>query len=490
MLPPACASISASPAGMAGGPASIGFCSPDTPLMAAQSASRDAASLLLQSEQASERACRHGVLAGCGSGLHAQERRNLGMLAANSGVERRAAVTIDEVEVGSGVAQCSHDPQVAQRGSDHQGRASVTADCVYIVGGALERLLHELRLVIPCRLHERGGVEAAGAVSLASLHALYFFYFREQRRSHSSFKKEIAPVARPPPIDQRISRPVAARSVLSLSSAGAMLALLQEVVPIMVASGQNLQANELMRLVSCCRVLRATLQNLELDLSARPSPAPRLLQFIALNAARFQLVSVNVDRCTQEAFDALLLVPGLRALTVRGPASSIRSLAGAERARSLQTLRLLKGVSVALADDLSPLAACRPLTHLCLYGPAPLTSLGPLACCARLESLDLRGCEALVDVEPLVSAGRAACHGLRSLSLRGCRSLRVVSPLRALLALESLDLSCTLVSDVSMLCECPKLKTLTLTGCASLSDVAPLVGLDGECEISRWAFIA
>uniref|UniRef100_A0A7S3VZ89 F-box domain-containing protein n=1 Tax=Emiliania huxleyi TaxID=2903 RepID=A0A7S3VZ89_EMIHU len=264
-----------------------------------------------------------------------------------------------------------------------------------------------------------------------------------------------------------------------------MLALLQEVVPIMVASGQNLQANELMRLVSCCRVLRATLQNLELDLSARPSPAPRLLQFIALNAARFQLVSVDVDRCTQEAFDALLLVPGLRALTVRGPASSIRSLAGAERARSLQTLRLLKGVSVALADDLSPLAACRPLTHLCLYGPAPLTSLGPLACCARLESLDLRGCEALVDVEPLVSAGRAACHGLRSLSLRGCRSLRVVSPLRALLALESLDLSCTLVSDVSMLCECPKLKTLTLTGCASLSDVAPLVGLDGECEISR-----
>uniref|UniRef100_A0A7S3RJU5 F-box domain-containing protein n=1 Tax=Emiliania huxleyi TaxID=2903 RepID=A0A7S3RJU5_EMIHU len=255
-----------------------------------------------------------------------------------------------------------------------------------------------------------------------------------------------------------------------------MLALLQEVVPIMVASGQNLQANELMRLVSCCRVLRATLQNLELDLSARPSPAPRLLQFIALNAARFQLVSVDVDRCTQEAFDALLLVPGLRALTVRGPASSIRSLAGAERARSLQTLRLLKGVSVALADDLSPLAACRPLTHLCLYGPAPLTSLGPLACCARLESLDLRGCEALVDVEPLVSAGRAACHGLRSLSLRGCRSLRVVSPLRALLALESLDLSCTLVSDVSMLCECPKLKTLTLTGCASLSDVAPLVG--------------
>ncbi|EOD11800.1 hypothetical protein EMIHUDRAFT_214099 [Emiliania huxleyi CCMP1516] len=263
-----------------------------------------------------------------------------------------------------------------------------------------------------------------------------------------------------------------------------MLALLQEVVPIMVASGQNLQANELMRLVSCCRVLRATLQNLELDLSARPSPAPRLLQFIALNAARFQLVSVDVDRCTQEAFDALLLVPGLRALTVRGPASSIRSLAGAERARSLQTLRLLKGVSVALADDLSPLAACRPLTHLCLYGPAPLTSLGPLACCARLESLDLRGCEALVDVEPLVSAGRAACHGLRSLSLRGCRSLRVVSPLRALLALESLDLSCTLVSDVSMLCElvgCRALDTLYLTGCSKLS----AVGCLAECHALR-----
>jgi len=187
MLPPACASISASPAGMAGGPASIGFCSPDTPLMAAQSASRDAASLLLQSEQASERACRHGVLAGCGSGLHAQERRNLGMLAANSGVERRAAVTIDEVEVGSGVAQCSHDPQVAQRGSDHQGRASVTADCVYIVGGALERLLHELRLVIPCRLHERGGVEAAGAVSLASLHCSCISFFQLSQKLGTQF---------------------------------------------------------------------------------------------------------------------------------------------------------------------------------------------------------------------------------------------------------------------------------------------------------------
>ena len=113
--------------------------------------------------------------------------------------------------------------------------------------------------------------------------------------------------------------------------------------------------------------------------------------------------------------------------------------------------------------DVSALGAVHRLN---LSSCAAVTSCAGLAGCWVLNLSGTGVC----DVSPLAGAG--SC--IRTLALRGCKSIADVAALGACPRLEHLDLTATLVADVSAL---GGIHTLTLAHCGNVRDASALGGV-------------
>ena len=224
----------------------------------------------------------------------------------------------------------------------------------------------------------------------------------------------------------------------------------------------HLLYQDLLRLLACCRELRAA-TDLELDLSSVTLRASHAVALASTHARRFRL-TVAIDRCDQSLFDRAVALP-ITLLAVRPPDSHLQTLRGVGMSSGLRALRLLYSVGASI-DDLSPLAQCSSLITLAIHNAGSLTDISPLTNCRSLHTLDLRRCARLHDISALA---RFAAWQLAAVTLQGCLKLQDVGPLATLRSLQTLDLSlCSALEDASPLGMCAELRTLNLTGCRKL----------------------
>jgi Leucine-rich repeat (LRR) protein len=153
-----------------------------------------------------------------------------------------------------------------------------------------------------------------------------------------------------------------------------------------------------------------------------------------------------------------------------------------ETNETLLTLRLRAALSV---HDLSCLLGCVALRDLRLQSTqvtnASFAGLGPLL--ARLHKLDINGCKRLTAISNLAPA--TSLHEL-NLADSGVVDLR---GLEKLVALETLDVTNILTTDLSILRQCPRLVTLSakgdITALESIIHAAPPSLVDCRLHIDR-----
>ena len=194
------------------------------------------------------------------------------------------------------------------------------------------------------------------------------------------------------------------------------------------------------------------------------------------------LVHLNIDNCAGSVVHDLTYLPSLTRLH----GMAVEGVSHLAPVRALSSLVRLDFRLSETLEDVTGLADCTALQHLCLLQCKKLTSVDAIASCVQLVSLNLSGLSRLASVRALaflpvlqkVKLSEAKqldvtplgdCPRLRKVDLSSARSLKGVAALGRSGTLQTLDLReykpKIAVAQMRILVQCASLQLLTLYGC-------------------------